>query len=287
MAASLTTVLMSGIAVVMSAWGSDASLEWHDSYALGMEKASKTGKMLVVYFHKDGLDVKDDKLYRKLMTDKSLQPLVSANVLVRIPVSQRVRVGGREIRLIDHGAFAELEKHPGLAIIDFVNPKGDHYGDVVSIYPLNLPGALTTHHLKVLLDLPAGSLTQRTLIWAVRIHPEGPQSADGVFLANLAKESQSHSEYQARLNQQGHHHWESRFHRISSRLPQGHSAQEVCAESWPNKGLIAAALDCVASWRHSSGHWSAVKGRHPYFGYDMKRGGNGVWYATGIFSIRR
>jgi hypothetical protein len=49
-------------------------------------------------------------------------------------------------------------------------------------------------------------------------------------------------------------------------------------------GLVAAAIDCVHSWRQSSGHWSAVRSRHRFYGYDMKRGSNGIWYATGIFS---
>ena len=163
-------------------------------------------------------------------------------MLVRIPVSHRATVGGKDMRLIDHVAFAELAKQPGLALIDLTDPHCEYYGHVVSIYPLSLPDALTTHSLQVLLDLPRGSLTQRTLIWAVRIHPENPGSADGEFLPTLAEESQNHSEYQARTNQQGHQDWESRFHRISGRLPGGLLAQEVCAESWPGKGLIAAAL---------------------------------------------
>ncbi len=156
----------------------------------------------------------------------------------------------------------------------------------MSIYPLSLPGALTDKNLLALLSLPTGSLTQRTLILAVRIHPESPHSTDGTLLTTLASESESHSLHQARITNQGHHNWESRFHRISGRLPDGLLAQEVCAESWPHKGLIAAALDVVDSWRHSSGHWGAVSGRHRYYGYDMKRGRNGIWYATGIFSTR-
>jgi hypothetical protein len=39
----------------------------------------------------------------------------------------------------------------------------------------------------------------------------------------------------------------------------------------------------VASWRQSSGHWRAVSGHHAAYGYDIRRGGNGIWYATGIF----
>jgi len=51
-------------------------------------------------------------------------------------------------------------------------------------------------------------------------------------------------------------------------------------------GLLAAAIECVRCWRLSSGHWGAVRESHPVYGYDMKRGDNGIWYATGIFGRR-
>ena len=58
---------------------------------------------------------------------------------------------------------------------------------------------------------------------------------------------------------------------------------EVVAESWPGQDLVDAAEEAVHSWRQSPGHWSAVRSRQPVFGYDIKRGLNGIWYATGIF----
>jgi hypothetical protein len=61
------------------------------------------------------------------------------------------------------------------------------------------------------------------------------------------------------------------------------TASEVCAESWPGENLVEAAVECVRCWRLSQGHWSAVRAAHRLFGYDMKRGSNGIWYATGIF----
>ena len=70
-------------------------------------------------------------------------------------------------------------------------------------------------------------------------------------------------------------------------LPGNVLAQEVVAESWPNETLVEACVECVDSWRQSPGHWSAVRSRHPLFGYDIKRGRNGIWYATGIFGLRR
>ncbi|RMG03508.1 MAG: hypothetical protein D6741_02200, partial [Planctomycetota bacterium] len=82
---------------------------------------------------------------------------------------------------------------------------------------------------------------------------------------------------------QGHHNWEQRFHRISAHIPPGTLASEVCAESWPGQHLLESAIECVRCWRLSPGHWHAVSSPQRVFGYDIKRGSNGVWYATGIF----
>ena len=275
-------VLMQASPVAVSETPSD----WLDSYGQAMKVAKQDHRMMLVYFHRDKLEKGNDALFQKLTTDAKLRSYVAKHVLVRIPLSQRAVVGGKEIQLIRHSSFAELQGQAGLAIIDFEDPKSEYYGHVVSVYPLSLPGAMTTPHLTALLSLPSASLTQRTLILAVRLHPENPSSTDGTFLTTLAKETESHSLYQAHITNQGHHNWESRFHRISARLPGGLLAQEVCAESWPGEGLLAAAMECVRSWRQSSGHWSAVRTPHKFYSYDMKRGRNGIWYATGIFSTR-
>ena len=136
------------------------------------------------------------------------------------------------------------------------------------------------------LSYAIGTLTQRTMIFAVRIHPEAPASTQGVFHTVLADEAKDHANYQAAILVQGHHSWDARFQRINAKLPSGVMAQEVVAESWPNESLVEAAVDCVHSWRQSPGHWGAVHSRHPLFGYDIKRGRNGIWYATGIFGRR-
>jgi hypothetical protein len=66
------------------------------------------------------------------------------------------------------------------------------------------------------------------------------------------------------------------------------SASEVVAESWGlvvgGENVLEAAFSCVDAWRQSSGHWGAVSRPQRYFGYDIARGGNGTWYATGIFA---
>jgi hypothetical protein len=208
---------------------------------------------------------------------------------VKIPATDKERAAEEEMpvdrpltRLLDHPAFAEMQRRAGFAILDYAHTKSKHYGRVVNVYPFK-SRFLAPERLAVMMDLPEGSLTQRTMIYAVLTHPEKPASAHGKFVPELAEESESHSRHQANIRVQGHHHWESRFHRINARLGRGLTAQEVVAESWPGQDLVEAAEECVHSWRQSSGHWSAVRARVPVFGYDIQRGRNGIWYATGIF----
>ncbi len=260
-------------------------LPWLQDYGQAMKVARAEQRMLLVYFHQDDVAMGSDALNVQLMSDSSLRQLAARHVMVRVPVSHMVSSGEERYRLIDHGAFAELHGRPGIAVVDLANPDTSFYGYVVSVYPFYLPNALSQAHLHALLTLPPGSLTQRTMMLAVRIHPERPQSTTGSWSPALAAAARQHSLHMASLNRGGHHNWESRFHQINGQLPAGHVSQEVCAESWPGQGLLEAAIDCVHCWRQSSGHWRAVSRWHSFFGYDMKLGNNGVWYATGIFSV--
>jgi hypothetical protein len=176
-----------------------------------------------------------------------------------------------------------MHHSPGIAVLDMTDEASPHFRQVVSVYPFSR-GPITAKELAVLLDLPKGTLTQRTLTFAVQTHPERPASAASDFSELLARETENHAFHQAQIRLQGHHQWASRFQSINAQLPPGLVAQEVCAESWPGQGLVEAAEECVDSWRHSSAHWDAVSRRHVLFGYDMKRGANGVWYAAGIFA---
>ncbi len=267
----------------------DASgLEWHTDYAEAMRVAENDGKMLLIYFRGQGTNPSRDQFLKQLATDTDVRDRLTQYVLADVPVDAKIISEGSEVQLITHGAFAELNGREGVAIVDFANRDQPFYGYVVSLLPLQ-PGRYYRYqakHLPVVLDLPAGTLTQRTMIFAVRIHPEAPASATGELCNVLTDEATHHSTYQSRIRVQGHHRWGERFARITGRLPGGLHAQEVVAESWPHEDVVDAAVDCVDCWRQSSGHWSAVRTWQPRFGYDMRRGSNGIWYATGLFGNR-
>ncbi|MBL8825621.1 MAG: hypothetical protein JNM18_01460 [Planctomycetaceae bacterium] len=263
-------------------------LIWMDDYADAYQRAEQGQRMLLVYFHGERPNTYRDRFENESLRDARVMEKLRDYVLVKQPLDAKITVGGKETKLLDHAAFNELSHSEGLAVVDLVHKDKEHHGQVVSVIPFT-PGRyyhFQSRHLAVLLDLPPGTLTQRSMIFAVRIHPEAPASTYGQPHDPLMHGARQHSSHQASIQSQGHHNWDSRFQHLTSALPGGLHAQEVVAESWPHQKLMDACVDCVHSWRQSPGHWGAVRRQQPLFGYDIRRGGNGIWYATGIFGNR-
>ena len=190
---------------------------------------------------------------------------LAGHVLCRIPAGYTIEVGGARTRLLDRSAFWALEGRPGLAVVDLRNR--EHFGRTVSVLPQR---HVTPFKVAAVLGLPAGTLTQRTLVWAFRIHPERPQSVYGTACPYLMAHCQRHCGVQCASNDQHH--------------AAGHpGSTEIVAESWPwNRNVVDAAIDIVQSWRGSPGHWGAASRPWARYGYDMQTNGQ-KWYATGVF----
>ena len=261
-----------------------ADISWRADYHEALDAAKEQGKFTLLWFVNPRDLSQSERFERDVLSRPAVQELVAKRcIAIRLPTDAQVTSGGKKIALLSHPAFAEMQRSPGIAMLDMTDESSPLLRQVVSVYPFRRR-AISADELLVLLDLPQGTLTQRTLIFAVRTHAEHPASATSELSELLARETESHAAHQARIALQGHHQWAARFQSINAQLPPGLVAQEVCAESWPGQSLVDAAEECVDSWRHSSGHWDAVSRRHVLFGYDMKRGSNGVWYAAGIFA---
>jgi hypothetical protein len=257
----------------------------HTDYLQAMTEAVEDRKLLFIYFYEPTPNAATRAFESLTLSDKGIQEKLNRYVVARLPRDAAVEIDGQQVTLLAHPAFAEMKGRQGVAIIDMAHVRAEYYGRVVSTFAFTPGKYYRKEALSIILDLPPGTLTQRTMIYAVRIHPEAPASTQGVFHTVLADEAKGHSTYQATIHVQGHQSWDTRFQRISTQL-NGSLPQEVVAESWPNEDLVEACVDCVHSWRQSPGHWGAVRSRHGLFGYDIKRGRNGIWYATGIFGRR-
>jgi len=268
-----------------------AALCWHTDYAAACDEAQSEQKMLLVNFVPRGRSDAQRDLEKFLQEDAAVRTQLKDYILARIPEGDRI--GGLRIplrrknrgRLIDDAAFVHLGHKPGLALLDFQHTKESYYRDVVTALPFN-DGKYyrwTNSHLAVALGLPAGTITQRTLVWAVRIHPEEPQSTVGTMHPELVALATKHSAYQAEIGVQGHQNFETRAEKVRF-VTHSNEVGEVVAESWENQDLIDSSIDCVLSWRQSPGHWAGVSSRHRLYGYDIRKGTNGIWYGTGLFA---
>jgi hypothetical protein len=256
-------------------------------YCLAYERAQAEQKLLLIHFQSEPPQPADAAFLDDTLRDAQVRRMLDRYVRVCLPLSKRVTVNGKSMRLVDHGTFRHMRGKPGLAIVDLAHPGQPYFRRTVSCLPFespkyDAPPAWSTASLRVLLGLPPGTLTQRTLVYAVRCHAELPACTSGRGDAILSSAATSHSRHQASISLQGHHNWEARFQTLYAQLG-GEPPTEVCAESWSGESLVTAAFGCVHSWRQSPEHWSAVRAAHPAYGFDIARGGNGVWYATGIF----
>lgn len=257
---------------------------WINGYSAAMQKAKADQKLLLVHFCQSS-NSDCAAIERTLAQSQSRQKL-NRYVLARVETNETIESKGGKVKILEHPSFSELRGGPGLAVIDMAHKNKPYYGHVVSAVP-TAPGRFyqfRPEHVPVVLDLPPGTLTQRTMIFAVRTHHSKPASTHGEPDPVLFEEAMSHSQHQARIRRQGHHNWGSRFHRIGGRLSRGGAPVEIVAESWPGQDLTDACFDCIESWRQSSGHWRNVRRFHTAYGYDIRKGENGIWYATGIFA---
>lgn len=265
-----------------------SAVSWRSGYGQAWREAEKSGKMLFIWFRGDGEKNRKQRsqLERRLNEDQDLARKLQRYVPVRLSEGTEILSGGKPVRLLEHDAFREMHGGEGIAVVDLADKDSETFGHVVSAFPLRRGKYYTfqTRYLPAILDLPRGTITQRTMIWAVRVHPEQPASTRGQSSPTLLKAACDHSRYQAKITLQGHQHWEGRFHRLRNLLGGRYAPVEVVAESWPNETMLDSCIDCVDSWRHSSGHWHAVSSRHALYGYDIHRGANGIWYGTGIFA---
>ena len=261
-------------------------LVWQTDYGKAYAAALDTQRMLLIHFEGTPDDPSTSQTAASLAKPK-IQKLCGGYELLRIPADYEVTIGGKTTQLLKHDAFAAMGNKPGLAIVDLKHADREHYRQTVSAMPFRnsvyySPSLTSESAIAAVLQLPAGTITQRTMILAVRLHPENPASTRGRAEPLLLSEAAGHSAYQARIGVQGHQGFDARFQRINGVL--GGAAQEVVAESWPGEDLLSACFSCVKSWRGSPGHWSAVSAAQQAYGYDIRRSASGTWYATGIFA---
>jgi hypothetical protein len=264
--------------------GAPTTVEWHEDYATAYRQAVREKKDLVIHFRND------DRLDSALSDGGVAARLAERFVCLRVPTSYKYK----DARLIDGEFVSEMLGQPGLVVVSMHDAKLPTYTHAISVHPLvrshyGWAPAYGPEQIGIILDLPAhATLSQRSMIYAVRVHPECPRSIYGAAESAFLDHAERHSDRQARTQNQHHADLVATMSNLRVNGGLGISdASEVVAQSWGSfvggENVLEAAFSCVDAWRHSSGHWSAVSRGWRYYGYDVAKGANGTWYGTGIF----
>ncbi len=263
---------------------SAAEPAWHKDYDQAVDRAIKEKKDLVIVFQsKNELD--------DVLQHADVHKRLARFVCLKVATAYKYQ--GKP--LLDYPALEDMMHKPGFVIISYHDDKLATHGHVISAHALaasryRWAPAYGADQVKLILDLPATcTLGQRSMIYAIRVHPERPQSVSSELHPAFLKHAQTHCQRQAGMQRQHHANLGAAMAALQNQVNIGISgASEVVAESWGRvvggENVLEAAISCVDAWRQSPGHWGAVARQHRFYGYDIARAANGTWYATGIFA---
>lgn len=269
-------------------------LPWETDYEYAMRTAELSSRCLLIYLCTDDAVVPEAlshlpvaaacrKFDTEILDDDFVRSGLDRYVLLKLPMDAAITdEEGMEQSLYSLPGFEHMLGHPGLVVVDFAHRDTSYYGEVVGILPFLNGDCPTPKQSETFLNLPPGTLTQRTLTYAVRIHPDRPLSSDGEPLSIVMQEAVGHAVYQAERGVLGHQNFGVRSNRVREVLGGG-SPSEICAQCQSGLSLFEGAIACMRLWRYSSAHWAIARRDHTYYGYDMARSKNGSWYAVGFF----
>ncbi|HEY3963735.1 MAG TPA: hypothetical protein VGM05_04205 [Planctomycetaceae bacterium] len=260
-------------------------LDWHVDYTAAYREAREDRKMLFVFFRDDARPRIADFYETDVLANAELVESLKSVVRVVVPLTAARPTqtpDEAERTLLSHDSFKYLYGRQGIAMIDLTDPASELHGQVVSAHPFTPGLHYTVRGTRLVLGLPRGSVTQRALIYAVRLHPAAPVSTtDGKCHGYLCKAARDSSQLMANYGSVGHHDWGTRQGDIA--VQTGRSAMEVAAMSG-NQSLIGAAIELVDQWYGSPAHWGIMSAPAAIFGYDIVRDASGNWWGTGLFA---
>ena len=261
------------------------NLEWHTNYSAAYREAREARKTLFVFFRDDRHPRIADLYEHDILAHADAHDALSKVVRVVVPLDTLCPTCTDEenrLRMLAHESFKYMYGRQGIAVIDLTNPDSELHGQVISAHPFTPGRYYTVHGTKTVLGLPLGTVTQRALIYAVRIHPASPVSTtEGKCHGYMCKMANESSKLMAQYGSVGHHDWGNRYGAIAAQT--GRSASEVAAGAG-NTNLIEAAIQVVEQWYGSPSHWGIMSAPAAIFGYDLVRDSAGNWWGTGVFA---
>ena len=196
-----------------------AGVDWYTDYYAAYRAAADQRRFLLINVTPTTATACQQAADNYIATTPRLQEHLANVVRLRVPTDATISVEGRSQRLTSFGAFGELAGGSGFVLIDLRNIDEPYYGYPVTVLPFASGKYYRWRpdYLSVVMNIPPGTLTQRSMVFAVRVHPENPQSTYGMQHPSLTDGATMQASYQASVGVQGHQNFETRFHTLERR----------------------------------------------------------------------
>lgn len=269
-------------------------LAWHRDYLTAYVEAAQQKRYLLMLFHEDNLQV--EAPFSSAMFAPSMRPMLEQFSRVELPldvtVPRNADSGEAEKQsdvpelLLQHRSFRHLGVRPGLAIVDLTDPESANYARVVSVIPVPKAGAFSDREVMIALDLPTGSISQRTLLFMIRSTVPDSSLSMREFSPQLVELAHRSCRYMAHAGQLGSFDEDFRQNRIRETFGPQAELKQLLYATESEVTIHVAALQAVESWIESSETFDVLNGPAQAMGMDMFQASeSGRWYVT-CFVVR-
>lgn len=274
---------------------SSKGLTWHQDYPTGYIEAAGRQNYLLMLFS-DVADGSPLAASSNSLFAPSLQPIleqfsrVSLSVNAPMPSVMQARSGtsnnGVQSLLLGHRSFRHLGVRAGIVLVDLTDPESAHHAQVVSAIPLPVSGQFTHDDLMLTLNLPKGSISQRTLLSAIRGNVPAAKLSLRNFSGTLVSLARRNSRYMAEYGQSGPFEQGRRRDTVVQEFGFQADLQELFFVTAAEETIQEAARQAVESWQATPAALEVLTTPAVAMGMDMVRSPqNGRWYVT-CFVVR-
>ena len=262
------------------------TLTWHQDYQTAYQEATQQKRRLLVVF-RDTVDPQSINSPSIGLAGPELTPLL--NDFVRLALPADTTIPGQEggTLLLEHRAFRHLNIQPGIVVVDLTDPESAWYGRVVSALPQPPSGRFSADLIRPLLELPAGTVTHRTLLLALRnANPQSQfQTQDGSELLNQLADR--NCRFMTQYGQAGAFDTAYRHSAIASQFGPGAQVAELTFATDDRQTIQDAAILAVESWVSDADQFRTLNGPANAYGLEMFQApDSGRWFVTLLIVIQ-
>ncbi len=263
--------------------------QWHGDYLAAYQQAINDKKMLVMLFH-DASNPDLSETRTSGFGAGELQESLDKYVRVSLPinfVAPSADPNAPRTRLLEHRSFRHLRDRAGVAIVDLTDAQGPNYGRVVSALPLPSDGRYSPEVLGTLLQLPSGSIGQRSIVLAVRTGVSGDNFTLGDPKAELHQLANRNARLMAQAEQAGSYDQVARVTAIRESFGDDIRIGELYFASEGPATVQEAAIQAVSKWMQSPEERRTLEGRSFAYGIELFQSPSSQrWFATCIVLSR-